>query len=193
MDNYWLSRRPKLTAEQLFSMARQHLLSNDFRTAMNLLKYCVDHDEATWLLELLIVNGGEKGEPIGFLSARHWLEYIFRSSNHPYAVKYRLCFSNADKPGEFEEALALANNGEVLAQYCLGRYYTSHGVNFAKSDFWHSKAAAQDSVESGYELLEHQITCDDDGIIAESLKYVLPFFRVASEGSIDAMDLLLRL
>lgn len=192
MTDYWLSRRPKLTAEQVFVMGRQHLLNEDFIVAARLLKIAAElgHSEATWLDHRLSSKNVGAGVTTGFGSIDRWLKWVFTDNDDQQsnATKYRLWFSRLDDEQEISEVFALARAGEVLAQFALGRYCVEAGDDVVNSNLWYTKASEQGFIGADYELVTSQISFHQGGgIHPDSIKYVLSLFDVANQGNHDSM------
>lgn len=189
VNTYWLSRKPKLTAEEVFVMGRQHLLNGDYIDAVRILKSAakMGHPEAIWLNDRFTEKNVMAGKPFGFDSTWHWLESLFTDSDDPIAVKYRLWFSLFDEMGDMSEIFALASAGEMLAQFKLGQYCLEFGDDAERSEMWYRKAADQGFVEADCQLAGDKITYHEGGILEESMKYVLPLFDAANRGCHSAM------
>lgn len=192
INTYWLSRRPKLTAEQLFLMGRQHLLNEDFIVAARLLKIAAElgHYEATWLDHRLMSKNVRAGVTTGFNSIDRWLKWVFADNDddeQSNATKYRLWFSRLDDEDEINELFALARAGEVLAQFALGQYCVEAGDDVVNANLWYKKASEQGFIDADYELASSQIGYHQGGIHPDSIKYILSLFDVANQGNHNSM------
>lgn len=145
MEDYWLSRRPDCSTAEIFSMAQQELMNYCINPALELLAVAAHrgHLESKWLFghlqdrQSFIVNA--------LTTHKSGAEFYFGGSDHPIAVKYRLALFDPRDIDEIEETKLLAESGDAVAQYTMGKCYRKCPGNDSrlKEISWYQKAADQ--------------------------------------------------
>jgi TPR repeat protein len=153
-EDYWLSRRPRYTFEQICNIAFSYVIERRLEDAVPLLELMAaqNHEEAQWLLAFygtLILHDGR----IKFMLNRDWAEALFKVMDNPRAIKYRFIFGFKEYPADKEgAALKLITSTDVISQYVLAKYYASKG-DYETAIYWCRLAAAQNFAPANYKLV----------------------------------------
>lgn len=152
-NDYWLSRRPRYTGDELFAKAQHHLLNIALLAALRLLRLAVaqNHAEAKWLLNYLLARRIEDGQPSRFISVNHWVRWIFSDSQNSRILPYHLYFSDLKDPADLCSAIKLAKAGDGMAQFILGRHYEA-SYDDVRAELWYQKAVDQNYPSAFYAL-----------------------------------------
>lgn len=147
-ENYWLSRRPKYTVEQIFRIGFEFVLEGRSEASFKPLELAAagGHAEALWLMKHYETYPDNLVHNLFDRSS-------FSKHNSPRAMKYQLWFpGRLELDAEQRQLLGqLAEEGEAMCQHLLAEIHDD-AREFKLAVAWYSKAAAQNFSRSVYRL-----------------------------------------
>ena len=146
-DDYWLSRRPKYTPEQLFRIGQDYLLNCKLGEAARIFKLPAlsSNPEAVWLVKHLKKYSANRGSIRDYASESSWARSSFDKDDNPRALKYRFWYRHhAGVPiSQLDILTKLAETGDAMCQYILADDYLPYTDHLLAASYLR-KAAAQD-------------------------------------------------
>lgn len=189
VNDYWLSRRPKYTQEQLFRIGQDYLLNCKLGEAARIFKLPAlsSNSEAVWLAKHLKKYSAGRGRIKDYPSESSWARSSFDKDEDPRAFKYRFwyCHRAGIPISRLDILKDLAEAGDPICQYVLSEDYLLD-TDQALAMHYFKRAGEQDFSRALYkrEMILSESSFIDQTAPGEAGALLI---RAATLGSRDAL------